>query len=99
MLHRRKTEKSKKRTDGSRVLWDWAKRNEDKPHRCPKCHAIAVLPWLRSMEGRGYGPRTVFACCGVKWRAGTRVRDRGMARKVELKRDFREWVARIKVDR
>lgn len=48
----------------------WVKRNEDKPHRCPECHAIAD-------QARGcYGPRTRFTCpagCGVQWRPGTRL--------------------------
>jgi len=48
----------------------WVKRNEDKPHRCPECHAVAT--WDRPAA---YGPRTVFKCprtCGVQWRAGNR---------------------------
>jgi hypothetical protein len=47
----------------------WVERNEDKPHRCPECHAVAT--W-----GRGeYGPRTRLVCprdCGVQWRVGNR---------------------------
>lgn len=50
--------------------WRWVKRNEDKPHRCPECHAIAT--W----EMHGYGPRTKLKCptgCRVIWRPGRRV--------------------------
>lgn len=51
----------------------WVKRNEDKPHRCPKCHAIAVRAWANAMDGTGHGPRTIYSCCGVKWRVGSRL--------------------------
>lgn len=46
----------------------WVKRNEDKPHRCPECHAIPA-------RCRSYlGPRTAVSCplCRVKWRMGVR---------------------------
>lgn len=49
----------------------WVQRNEDKPHRCPECHGIALRAWA----DRGYGPRTRMSCpndCGVQWRAGSR---------------------------
>ena len=48
----------------------WVERNEDKPHRCPECHAVAT--WERET----YGPRTVLTCpreCGIQWRAGHRL--------------------------
>ncbi len=48
----------------------WVHRNEDKPHRCPECHAVAT--WDR----RAHGPRTRVACpagCGVQWRMGNRL--------------------------
>jgi hypothetical protein len=51
-----------------REVFRWTQRNEDKPHRCPNCHAIAARAWT----SRGYGPRTVMACCGLKWRVGQR---------------------------
>jgi hypothetical protein len=47
----------------------WVTRNEDKPHRCPKCHAVAT--WDR----RQHGPRSRAVCpqaCGVQWRMGNR---------------------------
>lgn len=46
----------------------WTKRNEDKPHRCPSCHAICLSP------SRTTGPRTVLKCpdCQLQWRHGTR---------------------------
>lgn len=48
----------------------WVDRNEDKPHRCPECHAVATWgKWSR-------GPRTRLVCprdCGVQWRVGDRV--------------------------
>jgi hypothetical protein len=46
----------------------WVRRNEDKPHRCPECHAVAT--WDRESAG----PRTVLRCphgCG-QWRYGRR---------------------------
>ncbi len=52
----------------SRHLFRWTRRNEDKPHRCPNCHAIAARAWF----GGGYGPRTILTCCGLKWRVGNR---------------------------
>lgn len=47
----------------------WVRRNEDKPHRCPRCHR--VVTW----EREEYGPRTRLTCppCGVQWRSGVRV--------------------------
>jgi hypothetical protein len=42
-------------------------RNYDKPHRCPRCHAVALRAW----QSRGYGPRTWLRCeygCYVRWR-------------------------------
>jgi len=53
---------------------DWVRPNTDKPHRCPRCHAVAT--WGRKQ----YGPRTRLTCprgCGVQWRAGSRLRDTG----------------------
>lgn len=47
----------------------WVDRNEDKPHRCPCCHAVA------SYDRRTAGPRTRMVCprgCGVQWRYGSR---------------------------
>jgi hypothetical protein len=41
-------------------------RNHDKPHRCPRCHAVALRAW----EDRGYGARTWLRCeygCYVRW--------------------------------
>ena len=46
----------------------WSGRNEDKPHRCPECHAICT--W----DLKSFGPRTVLRCCGLKWRVGNRAR-------------------------
>jgi ribosomal protein L37AE/L43A len=45
----------------------WVKRNEDKPHRCPKCHAICA--WDKEPQ-----PKTILNCkdCKVKWRYGMR---------------------------
>lgn len=43
--------------------------NDDKPHRCPRCHAVAQ----RCRGDRGYGTRTWLRCeygCYVRWRAG-----------------------------
>jgi hypothetical protein len=65
----------------ARTPWKWTQRNEDKPHRCPNCHAIAARAW----SDNGYGPRTVMACCGLKWRAGVRSKRYRMAFKKELK--------------
>lgn len=47
----------------------WVRRNEDKPHRCPRCHAVAT--WDREE----WGPRTRVVCerCGVQWRMGCRL--------------------------
>lgn len=48
----------------------WVKRNEDKPHRCPECHAVAT--WYLDK----FGPRTRLICprnCGVQWRVGARL--------------------------
>lgn len=48
----------------------WVHRNEDKPHRCPECHAVAT--W----EHKRYGPRTVLVCpreCVIRWRVGRRL--------------------------
>jgi hypothetical protein len=47
----------------------WVERNEDKPHRCPECDAVAT--WGHYT----FGPRTRFTCpkgCGVQWRIGMR---------------------------
>jgi Family of unknown function (DUF6283) len=47
----------------------WVRRNEDKPHRCPGCHAVAT--W----DHRHAGPRTRLRCprdCRVQWRYGAR---------------------------
>lgn len=55
----------------------WVRRNEDKPHRCPCCHAVA------SYDRRTAGPRTRMVCprgCGVQWRYGSRAT-----------RDLRVW--------
>lgn len=48
----------------------WVRRNEDKPHRCPECHAVAT--W----DHKHAGPRTRLRCpqCGVQWRYGERLR-------------------------
>lgn len=51
--------------------YQWTARNEDKPHRCPGCHGIAMRAW----DYRGYAPRTIMRCptvCGLRWRVGTR---------------------------
>jgi len=48
----------------------WVKRNEDKSHRCPCCHAVSTYG-----KGRKTGPRTRVVCargCGVQWRLGGR---------------------------
>ena len=39
--------------------------NEDKPHRCPKCHAI---PDEANKDGRAL-PGKTYVCkpCGVRW--------------------------------
>lgn len=58
----------------------WVERNEDKPHRCPECHAVAT--W----DLDSYGPKTRLVCpsgCGVQWRVGqryTRATDRKLHR-------------------
>lgn len=47
----------------------WVNRNEDKPHRCPECHAVAM--W----DNDKAGPRTLVRCpldCNVQWRYGRR---------------------------
>lgn len=47
----------------------WVQRNEDKPHRCPECHAVAT--W----DKERYGPRTKLHCpnqCRVQWRTKNR---------------------------
>ena len=57
----------------------WVQRNEDKPHRCPLCHAVAT--WDKSTQNRPIGPRTKLKCprgCGVQWRAGFRQKRLGM---------------------
>jgi hypothetical protein len=61
----------------------WVGRNTDKPHRCPECHAVAT--W----DHKRYGPRTVLVCprdCGVRWRAGNRMKTWGMAFERYLRR-------------
>lgn len=63
----------------------WVKRNEDKPHRCPECHAIA------SWEKDKMGPRTRLVCpreCGVQWRYGRRLKKESMAW-----RQYFHWLA------
>lgn len=53
----------------------WVKRNEDKPHRCPECHAIAF--WDKEHAG----PRTIIRCpneCEVQWRFGIRMKRMSM---------------------
>lgn len=55
----------------------WVKRNEDKPHRCPGCHGIALRAW----SSKGYGPRTTLYCpndCTVKWTPRARGKRRRM---------------------
>lgn len=60
----------------------WVQRNEDKPHRCPECHAVCTYdrrhPWR-------YGPRTRITChnCRVQWRIGARA-SRSDSRKMRL---------------
>lgn len=63
----------------------WVDRNEDKPHRCPGCHAVAT--WNRLV----YGPRTRITCprgCDIQWRIGCR------ALRSDL-RSFRAFLARL----
>jgi hypothetical protein len=71
----------------------WVKRNEDKPHRCPQCHAIALRAWARSADGGGYGPRTVFHCCGLRWRVGRRAKRYPMAFRQRLAEADRQMFA------
>lgn len=57
-----------------KLSWVW--RNEDKPHRCPKCHCVAQ--WHHDgydhYRDRRHGPRTRVWCpyCRVQWRMGNR---------------------------
>lgn len=60
----------------------WVEPNEDKPHRCPGCHGIAMRAW--DVTGRGYAPRTRMACpgnCGLMWRVGVRAKRVSMRRR------------------
>jgi len=48
----------------------WVRRNEDKSHRCPCCHAVSTY------DKRTFGPRTRVVCrigCGIQWRIGGRL--------------------------
>jgi hypothetical protein len=61
---------TKWRVVDTKARWRWVKRNEDKPHRCPECHAVAT--WDKHI----YGPRTKLKCparCWVIWRVGNRM--------------------------
>jgi len=63
----------------------WVSRNEDKPHRCPECHAVA------SWGKETMGPRTRLVCpndCNVQWRYGRRLKGRGMYWKAYFKKVF-----------
>jgi len=69
--------------NGGDWLW-WVRRNEDKPHRCPGCHAVAT--W----EHKRIGPRTRLTCpngCGLQWRYGRRQQVRSMR--------YRRWLANL----
>ncbi len=65
-------------------MTEWVKRNEDKPHRCPRCHAIAD----RANSERPLKPRTKLVCprdCEIQWRYGLRQLSLGMDLKSFMK--------------
>jgi hypothetical protein len=68
----------------------WTDRNEDKPWRCPQCSTLAMNAWVRARYGRSWGPRTVFRCCGLRWRVGMRAKSLRMDVKSELKQRMRK---------
>jgi hypothetical protein len=64
----------------------WVKRNEDKPHRCPECHAVAS--WGKDCMR----PKTKLVCpndCGVQWRYGLRMKKFNMSDK-----QYFAWLAK-----
>lgn len=68
----------------------WVRRNGDKPHRCPECHAIPD-------RCRSYlGPRTAVSCapCGVRWRMGVRY-DNAIDRYLQRVQQHPAWPGRL----